>query len=181
MFKTNQENIIGRYIYEIAEGQWNIPDLRKLLEHILSQNTSFNDFEIKHNFKSIGQRTLLLNARRIYNEPHKTQKILLAIEDITERRQIEDKQYNTHRLYATLSQINQVIAREQDRQKLFQRICDIMIRFGKFRMAWIGLVEADKKIVTPSAFSGADSDHLQSIQSAVVNSLILRRKSGQHR
>jgi len=76
-------------IYEVGNGQWNIPGLRELLEDILPRNTSFEDYEVDHEFVNLGRRVMLLNARRIHNGGSQTKSILLAIEDITERKRME--------------------------------------------------------------------------------------------
>jgi PAS domain S-box-containing protein len=86
-FNVGPDETIGRKIYELGNFQWDIPELRELLESILSQNSNFNDFEVQHTFKHIGQRTLLLNARRIDH----LQLILLAMEDITIRKRIQER------------------------------------------------------------------------------------------
>jgi len=88
-FHVDEKETVGQRIYDLGNGQWNIPALKQLLEELLPQNTVFNDFEVEHMFPEIGQRTMLLNARRIYKEHEKTQFILLAIEDITKREQAE--------------------------------------------------------------------------------------------
>ncbi len=93
------------------------------------------------------------------------------IKDITEHKQAEEKIYKANRLYATLSQVNQVIVREQDKQKLFQEICNIAIEYGKFRLAWIGLVDEENKLVEPVAFSGEGSDYLQNIKISMTDEL----------
>ena len=90
-FQVGPEETEGRLLYDLGDGQWNIPALRKLLEEILPQNTSFDDFEVTHEFVSIGRRVMLLNARRIKREGNQTRLILLAVEDITERRRLEDE------------------------------------------------------------------------------------------
>jgi signal transduction histidine kinase len=76
-------------LYELGNQQWDIPELRELLEEILPQNTKFDDFEVEHDFPAIGRRTMLLNARRIYGEDKKTNLLLLAINDVTERKEAE--------------------------------------------------------------------------------------------
>lgn len=81
-FGVSPEKTIDRLVYDLGDGQWDISRLRSLLEEVLPQNTSFEDFEVTHNFPSIGRRVMLLNARRLYREPNNTQFILLAIEDI---------------------------------------------------------------------------------------------------
>lgn len=84
-FKVKPEETEGILIYDLGNGQWDIPKLRELLEDILPQNTTFNDFEVEHNFETIGRKIMHLNARRIYREPKQTRMILLSIEDVTER------------------------------------------------------------------------------------------------
>ena len=89
-FRLTHEETRGIFLYELGNKQWDIPKLRDLLENILPMNTTIDDFEVEHDFPNIGQRTMLINARRIYRETNKTQMILLAFEDITERRRAED-------------------------------------------------------------------------------------------
>ncbi|MBC7219365.1 MAG: PAS domain S-box protein [Hadesarchaea archaeon] len=88
-FSTTPGETEGRLVFELGNQQWDITQLRELLEKILPQNTSFQDFEVDHEFPKIGRKIMLLNARRIYTRGNKTQFILLAFEDITERRQAE--------------------------------------------------------------------------------------------
>jgi PAS domain S-box-containing protein len=88
VFSAKKDDTEGKLIYELGEGHWNIPKLRELLENILPQNTSFENFEVEHDFPHLGHRMMLLNARRLH-DGGKTEKILLAIEDITERKMIE--------------------------------------------------------------------------------------------
>jgi len=90
IFKVTPQETEGKLIYEIGNRQWDIPELRGLLEDILPMNNTFNDYEVKHDFETIGRRDMLLNARLLVQEAGKAQMILLAIEDITERKQAED-------------------------------------------------------------------------------------------
>ncbi|MFO8112652.1 MAG: sigma 54-interacting transcriptional regulator [Desulfosalsimonadaceae bacterium] len=84
-FAVNPDETKGVLIYELGSRQWDIPGLRKLLEDILPQNTNFHDFEVEHDFETIGRKIMHLNARRIHGGDSQTQLILLAIEDVTER------------------------------------------------------------------------------------------------
>ncbi len=84
-FNVNPAQTEGMLIYDLGNGQWDIPKLKELLEDILPQNSTFNDFEVEHDFKTIGRKIMHLNARRIYGEENQTRLILLAIEDVTER------------------------------------------------------------------------------------------------
>ena len=85
IFNVKPEETEGVLIYDLGNRQWNIPGFRELLEHILPENTVFNDFKVEHTFETIGRKIMLLNARRIYKKSNQTQLILLAIEDVTER------------------------------------------------------------------------------------------------
>ncbi|MFN2367245.1 MAG: PAS domain S-box protein, partial [Desulfurivibrionaceae bacterium] len=89
-FLVKPAETVGRLIYDLGNKQWDIPRLRELLETILPEQTSFDDYEVEHDFAAIGRRVMLLNARRIEREPGREQIILLAFEDITERRQLEE-------------------------------------------------------------------------------------------
>jgi PAS domain S-box-containing protein len=88
-FKVNPEETVGQLIYDLGNKQWDIPKLRELLETILPQQATFDNYEVEHDFASIGRRTMLLNARQIQRALGKERIILLAIEDITERKEIE--------------------------------------------------------------------------------------------
>ncbi|MDO8282572.1 MAG: PAS domain S-box protein [Thermodesulfovibrionia bacterium] len=92
VFKVMPKNTVGQLIYNLGNKQWDIPRLRELLETILPEKATFDDYEVEHNFSTIGRRTMLLNARRIPNPPEKLKVILLAIEDITQRK-IAEKSY----------------------------------------------------------------------------------------
>lgn len=73
----------GRLVYDLADKQWNIPELQQLLENILPQQRTFSDFKLTHLFKTVGKRTVLLNGREIMRAEGKERLILLTIEDIT--------------------------------------------------------------------------------------------------
>ena len=90
-FKVKPEETVGQFIYDLGDKQWDISKLRELLETILPQQTAFDNYEVEHDFVTIGRRTLLLNARQIEREVGKEKIILLAIEDITERKKYEEK------------------------------------------------------------------------------------------
>jgi signal transduction histidine kinase len=89
-FRVDPGATIGTLIYDLGNGQWNIHRLRELLETILPEKTTFDNYEVEHDFSTIGKRIMLLNARKIQRGLGKEQIILLAIEDITERKRVED-------------------------------------------------------------------------------------------
>ena len=84
-FQVDRKSTIGKLIYNLGDGQWNIPELRRLLEDILPNNSAFDDFEVTHDFGHIGRRTMLLNARRLQGDDDESLLIVLVIADITER------------------------------------------------------------------------------------------------
>src|ERR1035437_4737806 len=88
-FKVSSDETIGTLIYDLGNHQWNIPKLRELLETILPRKATFENYEVEHDFSTIGKRIMLLNARQIERALGKEKIILLAIEDITERKEIE--------------------------------------------------------------------------------------------
>jgi PAS domain S-box-containing protein len=90
IFKVNPGEIIGQLIYDLGNKQWDIPRLRELLETILPQKTTFENYEVVHDFATIGKRIMLLNARQIQRVLGKERIILLAIEDITKRKRAEE-------------------------------------------------------------------------------------------
>src|SRR5579862_3113890 len=83
----------GRLIYELGNGQWDIPDLRTLLEEIVPKSSVFDDFELEHTFPVIGRRVMLLNARQLKAGNH-GELLVLAMEDVTERRRAEEEVAN---------------------------------------------------------------------------------------
>ena len=87
-FKVESAETEGRSIYDLGNGQWNIPALRTLLEEILPRHNSFDDFEVDHDFNQIGPKTMLLNAHCSPPEGQ-CESILLAVEDISDRKRIE--------------------------------------------------------------------------------------------
>jgi PAS domain S-box-containing protein len=90
-FKVKPEETVGQLIYDLGNKQWDIPELRELLETILPQKTTFDNYEVEHDFAGIGRRIMLLNARQIQRVFGKERIILLAIEDITDRKKAEDE------------------------------------------------------------------------------------------
>jgi chemotaxis protein methyltransferase CheR len=88
-FKVSPENTDGKLLYELGDGQWDIPELHTLLEKIIPEKGVMDDYQVAHAFPGIGQRTMLLNARQVFYETDKRTNILLGIEDITERRILE--------------------------------------------------------------------------------------------
>ncbi len=89
VFKVKPEETVGQLIYDLGNKQWDIPKLRELLETILPKKTTFDNYEVEHDFATIGRRIMLLNARQILRVLGHGRIILLAIEDITDKKKLE--------------------------------------------------------------------------------------------
>jgi len=83
-FGVSPEETDNRFIYELGSRQWDIPNLRRLLQDVLPESTQVNDFEVSHRFPKIGVKTMVLNATRLHEKDPESQFILLAIEDVTD-------------------------------------------------------------------------------------------------
>lgn len=88
-FGVNRQEIEGRMFHELGDGQWNVPELRQLLSTMGEQHTTIEAFEISHVFPRLGPRVMVLNARKVFYEENNHTTMLMAIEDVTERRAIE--------------------------------------------------------------------------------------------
>ena len=115
-FQVNPEETENRSIYELENHLWAIPELMKLLDEIIPQRTRLENFEVEHDFPSIGHKTMLLNARQINQDGNKSKMILLAIEDITERKQAERQ----------IRELNEKLlsAHEQERSRVATEVHD---------------------------------------------------------
>ena len=87
-FRVAESETIGRRLDQLGNGQWAIPALQVLLEEVLPRDAQLEDFEVTHEFDHVGPRTMMLNARRLLDEDWRDPLILLAIEDVTERRRL---------------------------------------------------------------------------------------------
>ena len=90
-FGVSRDETEGRLIYELGNGQWNIPALRTLLEQVTSESRDFQDFEVTHVFPALGRRVMLINARKLWTEASDSLLLLMAIEDVTERKRIHEE------------------------------------------------------------------------------------------
>lgn len=92
-FHVSRAETEGRFIYDLGNGQWNIPRLRELLGEALYHNRSFQDLEVEHKFPHVGKRRMRLNGKRISLDGAHKRSVLLAIEDVTERHEQAEVRY----------------------------------------------------------------------------------------
>ena len=89
-FAVSAEETLSKSLYDLGDRQWDIPDLRKLLAEVLPESKKIEDYEVEHEFPKLGRRTMLLNSRRVKQRDGKEPLLLLAIEDVTERKRAEE-------------------------------------------------------------------------------------------
>jgi signal transduction histidine kinase len=129
-FQVKPGETVGQLVYDLGNKQWDIPKLRKLLETILPQHATLDDYEVEHDFVTIGRRTLLLNARQIQRARGKEGVILLAIEDITarkrwecEKKKVEDSlRDNQEKLSTLTAEIS--LSEERERRSIAAELHD---------------------------------------------------------
>lgn len=91
VFMEDPEQSHGRSLFDIGDGHWDIPGLRKLLETVVPQQTSVEGFEFEQEFQHLGKRTVQLSAHPIHDSSDSSRMVLVSIKDITDRRMIEDE------------------------------------------------------------------------------------------
>jgi len=125
-FQVTPEETEGKNVYDLGNGQWNVAKLSILLEDILPKNTFFTDFKVEHTFPRIGHKVMLLNARRIYKTGEKRPIMLLAMEDITKQKMLEDqlKSYTKRLTYEVARRTAQLEARVKDLEKMNKQLLD---------------------------------------------------------
>ena len=89
--------------------------------------------------------------------------------DITERKDAEQKVLKASRLYATISEVNKAIVYADSPEKLFRDICNVVVESGKFRMAWVGLIDKESRMVVPTYHAGHEDNYLSTIRVSVDN------------
>jgi two-component sensor histidine kinase len=104
----------GQLLYELGDGQWDIPELRVLLERIVPEHSVMEDYEVEHQFPEIGKRTMLLNARKVFYEGNSHTTLLLGIEDVTARRALEREREDLLRKQQALLQEKDVLLQEME-------------------------------------------------------------------
>ncbi|MGA2677259.1 MAG: PAS domain S-box protein [Methanobacterium sp.] len=117
------------------------------------------------------------NAQYYYDKKGRIQGTEAFIRDINESKNTKERINKLYRLYATLSQINQLVMRIKDRKKLFKTICEICIEYGKFEMAWIGLIDHESGNIKPIAYSGHEDGYLENISINIRDSPSLDKPS----
>jgi two-component sensor histidine kinase len=113
-FGVHSQDVLGRPLYALGDGQWHMPALRMLLEKIIWERTAMDAFEVEHEFPRIGRRIMLLNARSVFYADQSHTTLLLAFEEVTERRAIEHEKAELLRQTQELVRQKDVLLREME-------------------------------------------------------------------
>ena len=108
IFEVTPAETIGRFIYELGNHQFDIPELRALLEEILPHSHTVDDYSVETNFEHLGHRSMLVNARRMHSEEGSHGRIVMAVEDVTERKTVEATVRDSEERYRALFDLGPV-------------------------------------------------------------------------
>lgn len=143
-FEVEETETIGQRLAALGEGQWQIPDLLNLLTEVIPNDAAVEGFEVRHDFPTIGPRTILLNARRIASRLGGSDTILLALQDVTRQRALEAEREAAleqsrqlleelnHRVMNSLTMIGSIIALEA--RRLSDAECQAALRRMRARI-----------------------------------------------
>ncbi|WP_222942460.1 chemotaxis protein CheB [Arenibacter arenosicollis] len=154
-FEVNQKDTEGKLIFQLGNKQWDIPGLRTLLEDILPHKSTIENFEVARNYPNIGERNMLLNAREIRRDSEDEKLILLAIEDVTEKAMLRQKEKELLDRFENL---------------LLQAPVAIMVLKGpEFLVelaneAYLGMVEKEKDFIGRPLFESLPELKLQGVK-----------------
>ncbi|MGD9545128.1 MAG: HWE histidine kinase domain-containing protein [Methylocystis sp.] len=161
LFDVDPEATEGRLVYELGNGQWNIPELRRLLEEILPRQQCFDDYEVEHAFDSIGRRVMLLNGRRLDH----LNLIVLAIRDITDQRNQQTMRREREARQNLLLELNDRLRSLADPVKIQTVASEILARrLGADHVVYAEIDEAGEFVTATRGWSedvstGGDARH----------------------
>ncbi|MFL6448766.1 MAG: PAS domain S-box protein [Bryobacteraceae bacterium] len=148
VFGLKREVVENHRLYEIADREWDLPELHKLLEENLQEQESVEDFELEHDFPRIGSKVMLLNGRKLWREGSKTEFLLLAFEDITERKRSERELKENERRQAALLAIGDHMRDAGDIQSLIAGAMKIAVSTLRASRAGYGRFDSSGEYVT---------------------------------
>src|ERR1700733_9237789 len=148
-FKLSRQDIQDRPVYELGDGQWDIPELRLLLEGVAPQHTVMEAYEVERDFPIVGRRSMLLNARELFFQKNSRKLILLAIEDVTDRRNAEREITNLLQQKETLLQ--EIQHRVGNSLQIIASILSLKARAVQSEDTRLHLMDAQQRVMSVAA------------------------------
>jgi chemotaxis protein methyltransferase CheR len=148
-FRMKRQDVHGRPVYGLGDGQWDIPELRLLLEGVAPQHAAMEAYEVERDFPIIGRRSMLLNARELFFQKNSRKLILLAIEDVTDRRTADREITNLLQQKETLLQEMQ--HRVANSLQIIASILSIKARTVKSEETRLHLKDAHQRVMSVAA------------------------------
>ncbi len=158
------ETFLGKTIHEVMPKKLADEALEFIRKAIATQKTLVYEYQLNMNGE-------VRDYESRYSACGKNEAMAI-VRDITEEKQAEKRISFLNRLYATLSQINQTIVHAKDRDHLFRDICEVTILYGKFKMAWIGLIDEKENEIKPVASAGDETGYLDDLHIQYLNPLL---------
>ncbi|TRX16306.1 PAS domain S-box protein [Flavobacterium franklandianum] len=151
----SKEEIIGKHVFQFVHPA-SIKELTQRMKEIVADN--YISTTVEEKFIRVDGTPFDVEVKGIPTFFEHKKAVQIIVHDITLRKQTSIELYKINRVYALISQINNLIIRTHNQEELFQEICNIAVNFGKFRMSWIGLLNDDNKILT-AAYSGYENGY----------------------
>jgi two-component system, chemotaxis family, CheB/CheR fusion protein len=182
-FKVSRAESLGRTVFELDHGHWNIPRLRELLQDILPRKSFFNNFEVTHNFENIGPRTMLLNARTLNETGGQPARILLGIQDVSELLHFQEQLRRSELRYRRLFESSRdgVLVIDPDTRKILDANPFMTDLLGYPHKALVGKELFEIGLLKDEEASRAAFEELQKKGLIRYENLPLETKTGQRR
>jgi len=148
-FRLDIGDIIGRPLYELGGGEWNIPQLRLLLEQIIPEQGAMENYEVEHDFRLLGRRTMLLNAREVFHVGASPANIFLSVEDVTSKRRLERE--NAELLRQKDMLLDEIYHRVANSLQIIASILSMKARKVISKEARLALEDAHSRIMSIAA------------------------------
>ena len=176
LYGWKPEERIGTSAWENVHPE-DMESIQKFFGTLINQVVATGTAEFRYRCKDNSYKWIEITAVNLLQDPD-IKGILGNYHDISQRRLAEEKLRHVGRLYAFQSHINQAIVKTRERNELFRTICEVAIKFGQFRMAWIGLADETKNAIIPVAHAGIEDGYLDNLHISTGKEPIAKGPSG---